>query len=83
MTMARIQRCLRKIGINLGYYIRKEISPRYITERNKALFSHNNHFCLIWKTGNVSFIKAIKELKEKFKVVDNYKRKKKKCQFSL
>ena len=47
MTMARIQPCLRKLGNNLGCYNGKQIWPRYITERNKALFIQNNHFCLI------------------------------------
>ena len=30
-----------------------------------------NHFCLIWKSDGVSFDKAIKELKDNFKIVDN------------
>ena len=42
------------------------------TERNKALNLHNNHFCLIWKSENVGFTEAVKELKDNFKIVDNY-----------
>ena len=36
------------------------------------MFLHSNHFCLIWKSGGVSFNQAIKELKDNFKIVDNY-----------
>ena len=43
-----------------------------IVERNKALFLYKNHFCLIWKCGNVSFNQANKELGDKFKLTDNY-----------
>ena len=31
------------------------IFSRSITVRDNALFLHNNHFCLIWKSENVSF----------------------------
>ena len=72
MTKARIQPCLRKMGIDLCYYNGKEIWPRNTTERNKALFLYNNHFCLIWKSHGVSFNQAIQELKTNFKLVNNY-----------
>ena len=32
---------------------------------------HNNHFCLILKSQNITFNQAIKELKGNFKVVDS------------
>ena len=72
MVSARIQPCLRKLGVNLGYYNGKEICPTTITNRNISLFLSNNHFCLIWKPEGVSFNQAIKELKDNFKIVDNY-----------
>ena len=31
-----------------------------VTERNIALSLHNNHFCLIWKSENVSLNQNIK-----------------------
>ena len=34
------------------------------------MFIYNNHFCLIWKSDGISFDKALKELKDNFKVVD-------------
>ena len=45
--------------------------PRSVTNRDSALFIYNNHFCLIWKSQNVSFNQAIQELKD-FKIVDNF-----------
>ena len=36
------------------------------------MFLHENNFCLIWKSQNVSFKDAIRELKDNFKIVDNY-----------
>ena len=44
MTMAGIKPCLRSLGVEVGYYNGEIIRPRNIIERNKALFSHNNHF---------------------------------------
>ena len=65
MTMARIQPCLRKLGIDLGYYNGESVFPRTVTNRDSALFLFNNHFCLIWKSKNVSFKQAIRELDKK------------------
>ena len=50
----------------------KSFFPRSVTDRNIALFLHNSHFYLIWKSEGVRFIKAIKELKDKFKIVELY-----------
>ena len=72
MTKARIQPCLKKLGIDLGFYNGKEIWPRNITERNKSLFLYNDHFCLIWKSQGISFNQAVRVLKDNFKMVDNY-----------
>ena len=48
------------------------VFPRTVRDRNIALFLQNNHLCLIWKSENVTFNQAIKELKDNFKVFDNY-----------
>ena len=72
MTMARIKPCLRKLGINLGYYNGERVFPRTVTNRDSALYLYNNHFCLIWKSENVSFNQAINELKANFKIIDKY-----------
>ena len=71
MTSARVQLFCRKHNIIIGRYDGFRVCPRNITQRNKALKIHNNHFCLIRKSDGVSFDKAIKELKDNFKVVDN------------
>ena len=72
MTRARIQPFCRANNINLGYYDGDGVFPRPVTNRNSALYLFNNHFCLIWKSEGVSFIQAITELKDNFKMVDNY-----------
>ena len=72
MTMARIQPCLKKLGINLGYYNGERVFPRSVTNRDSALFLYNNHLCLIWKSQGVSFNQAVQELQNNFKKVDNY-----------
>ena len=72
LTSARIQPFCRKYIINIGCFNGKEITPRNITDRNKALFIHNITFCLIWKSQVISFNQATKEeLKPNIKVVDN------------
>ena len=38
MTMARIQPCLRKLGIDLGYYNGDRVFPRTVTNRDSALY---------------------------------------------
>ena len=71
MASARIQPFCRKYNINIGCYDGFRVCPRNFTQRNTALKIHNNHFCLIWKTDVISFDRAIKELKDHFKVVDS------------
>ena len=71
MTSARVQPFCRKHNISIGCYDGFRVCPRNITPRNTALKIHNNHFCLIWKSDGVSFDKAIGEIKDNFKVVDN------------
>ena len=72
MTKARIQPFCRANNINLGYYNNDRVYTRTVTNRDSALYLLNNHFCLIWKSENVSFKQAIRELEENFKIVDNY-----------
>ena len=71
MTPARIQPFCRNCNINIGCYDGFRVCPRNITQRNIALRIQNIKFCLIWKSDGVNFDKAIKELKDNFKVVDN------------
>ena len=72
MTMARIQPCLRKLGIDLCYFNGERVFPRTVTNRDTALYLYNNHFCLIWKSQGVKFNEAIQELKINFKIDDKY-----------
>ena len=73
MTKARIQPFCRANNINLGYYNDDRVFPRSVTNRDSALYLSNIHFCLIWKSQGVSFNQAIQELKNNFKIVDNYR----------
>ena len=72
MTKARNQPFCKKNNVDLGCYNVDRVFPRSVTNRNTALFLHENHFCSIWKSEKVSFKNAIKELKDNFKIVDNY-----------
>ena len=72
MTKARIQPFARANNNSMGYFDGERVFPRSVTNRDSALFLCDNHFCLIWKSERVSFIQAIKELKDSFKMVDNY-----------
>ena len=71
MTKAGIQPFCRTNN-NLGYFDGTRVFPRSVTDRDNALFLYSIHFCLIWKYEMVSFIQAIKELKNEFKLVDTF-----------
>ena len=71
MTKARIQPFCRANNINLGYFNNDRVFPRTVINRDSALYLHNIHFCLTWKSEGVSFNQAVKELKDNFKMVDN------------
>ena len=71
MTSVRIQPYCRKYNINIGNYDGFRVYPRSITQRDIALKIHKNNFCLIWKSNGSSYHKAIKEIKDNFKVFDN------------
>ena len=72
LTKARIEPFCRANNIKLGYFDGIRVFPRPVTDRDNALFLHNNHFCLIWRSEKVSFNQAFQELKDNFKVVDNF-----------
>ena len=70
--MTKIQPCVRKLGIDLDYFNGERVFPRTVMNRDSALYLYNNHFCLIWKSQGVSFNQAIHELKDNFKILDNF-----------
>ena len=72
MTKARTQPFGRAINNNIVYYDGIRGFLRSVTDRKNALFLHNNHFCLIWKSEGISFNQTIRELKDNFKIVNNY-----------
>ena len=72
MTKAGIQPYCNANNIDLGFFEGTRVFARSVTDRNDALFLYNSHFCSIWKSENVSFNQAIKELKDNFKIIDNF-----------
>ena len=70
-TSAKNQPFCGIYNINIGCLDRTRINPRNLTQRNTSLFIHINHFSLIWKSDGISFAKAMKELKDNFKLVEN------------
>ena len=66
MTKARIQPFCGANNIDSGYYNDDRVFPRSVTNKDRALYLYNNHFCLIWKSQSVSFNQAIQELKKFF-----------------
>ena len=71
MTSARIQPFCKKYNINIGCFDGTRINPRNLTQRDTSLFIYNNHFSLILKSEKFNFNQAVKELEDKFKIVDN------------
>ena len=71
MTKARIQRFCTTHNFDIGCFNGREVYPRSIVERIKAFSLYIYHFCLIWKSDSLSFSKAIKKLKSKYKIVNN------------
>ena len=73
ITPAKIQPFCRKYIINLGVYNKKQqsILPKTVTERTLCLLIHNNHFCVIWKNNQSSFLDAIEETELNFRHEEN------------
>ena len=61
MTSTRNQPFCRKYNINIGCSDGTRRNPRNLTQRNTSLFLYNNHFCLIWKSKNISFNQVIED----------------------
>ena len=72
MNSARGRSFCRKNNKNIGWFDGTRTNPRNLTQRNTSLFIYNNHFCLIWKSQNISFNQVNENgLKPNFKNVDN------------
>ena len=61
MIKTKIQHFCISNNIAHGHFDGIEVYPRLVREKNKAIYSYNNHFCLIWKTDGVHFDKTIEE----------------------
>ena len=60
MKSARIQPFCRKYNINLGCFDGTRINPRNITQRNTSLFIYEHHFCLTWKSKDITFNQVLR-----------------------
>ena len=69
---ARIQPFCRANNINSCYFDGVRFFPRSVSERIVGLSLYNNHFCLICKSEGIGFNQGIEELKNNFKIVDNF-----------
>ena len=72
MTKARIRPFGPDHNINIGYFEAKEVDARSVTENIYALYSFNNHFCLICKSETVSFNKVLEKLKSNLTKVNRF-----------
>ena len=50
----------------------KNFTPELVLKGLKHCFLQKIHFCLIWKPDSVSFHQTVKEIKDSFKLIDNY-----------
>ena len=66
ITQTIFQPFSKKHNINIGCFDGSSINLRNITGKNIEIFTHKNHFCLIWKSNVISFNKAIEKLKTNF-----------------
>ena len=58
--------------IILFFFDGRECYRRSVTEKNQALTLCNDDFCLVRRSEDVSFKRAIEELKSTFETVDKY-----------
>ena len=74
MLRSRIPIFCKRYNIAIGFWCKnkKRIMPQRCTERNKCLYLHNPHYCVIWKENeNDSLSNAAKEVEDNFKYIKN------------
>ena len=74
MTRSRIPEFCNRYKIDIGIYDLNSgrILPRTVKQRNKCVYIHKNHYCVIWKKNRKdSLLNGVKEVDENFKYVKN------------
>ena len=80
MLKTRIPIFCKRVGINIGFCSeeKKRILPRSCPERNKCIYLHKHHYCVLWKNSiRESLLTSSKEVENNFqyirKEIDNRK----------
>ena len=74
MSRCRIPEFCGRYKIDIGIYDLNSgrILPRTVKQRDKCVYIHKNHYCVIWKKNRRdSLLNGVKEVDENFKYVKN------------
>ena len=74
MTRCRIPEFCERYKIDIGIYDLNSgrILPRTVKQRNKCVYIHKNHYCVIWKKNRKgSLLNGVDEIDKNFKYVKN------------
>ena len=74
MTRCRIPEFCERYKIDIGIYDlnKQRILPRTVRQRDKCVYIHKNHYCVIWKKNRRdSLLKGGDEVDKNFKYVKN------------
>ena len=70
MTQGRIPEFCKRCKIDIGMYDdkSKKILPRTVKQRNKCVYIHENHYCVIWKKNTKEALQnGVEEIDKNFK----------------
>ena len=74
MTRCRIPEFCERYKIDIGIYDlnSKRILPRSVKQRDKSVYIHKNHYCVIWKNNRKdSLLNGVEEIENNFRYVKN------------
>ena len=74
MTRCRIPEFCERYKIDIGLYDLNSgrILPRTVKQRNKCVYIHKNHYCVIWKKNKKDYLlNGVDEIDKNFKHVKN------------
>ena len=74
MTRCRIPEFCERYKIDIGIYDlnSKRILPRTVKQRDKCVYIHKNHYCVIWKNNRKdSLLNGVEEIENNFRYVKN------------
>ena len=74
MTRCKIPDFCERYKIDIGIYDlnSKRTLPRTVKQRDKCVYIHKNHYCVIWKNNRKdSLLNAVEEIEKNFRYVKN------------